>query len=113
MRRAIIVIALIAVLTRASDGRAQKYEASGVGTMPCETWTAVRPDHLAHRVELEQWVLGFFSGVGFAGAGNPLSERDAKAIWAWIDNYCQAHPHDHIAEAAAALDFELDKPASR
>ena len=88
-------------------------EASGVGTMPCETWTAVQPDHLAHRVELEQWVLGFFSGVGFAGAGNPLSERDAKAIWAWIDNYCQAHPHDHIAEAAAALDFELDKLASR
>jgi hypothetical protein len=54
-------------------------------------------------------VLGFLSGIGYEGGEDvdPLHGMDAKgvwAVWAWIDNYCQAYPLEAITTAAKAFD---------
>ena len=78
---------------------------AGLGNAPCEAWTAVR--HGQHKMDFEQWILGFLSGAGFAAHDkNPLHGRNPDAVWAWIDNYCTAHPLNRIADGGAA--FVLD-----
>jgi hypothetical protein len=63
---------------------------------------------------VEQWVLGFLSGVGYgvgfietktnpAGNIDPLNGTDAQGALAWIDNYCHAHPLDQIEAASKAF----------
>jgi hypothetical protein len=47
------------------------------------------------------WVLGFLSGIGSTGIGDPLRQMDADGVAAWIDNYCRAHPIKAIADAVA------------
>jgi hypothetical protein len=43
-------------------------------------------------------------GVASMGpAFNPLNGPDAQGVWAWIDNYCHAHPLVQISEAASAF----------
>ncbi len=54
----------------------------------------------------EQWILGFLSGVGYAGNESgldPLIGVDDEGVWAWVDNYCQAHPLDLLIQAAVAF----------
>ena len=82
------------------------YSALGTGNSSCGTWMTQR--HAAHsgsRPAYEQWVLGFLSGIGYTreNDADPLNGVDAFGVWAWIDNYCQTHPIDHIADAAAAF----------
>ena len=49
----------------------------------------------------EQWLLGFLTGTADLAATpgviepgklDPLRGVDAEAVWAWVDNYCHAHP---------------------
>lgn len=79
------------------------YTAIGMGTDSCGTWTAARHD--LHASGVEQWFLGFLSGVGFDAVDgtDPLRRLDAAAVWAWLDSYCQAHPLDRITGAGAAF----------
>jgi hypothetical protein len=64
---------------------------------------------MINALEDESWVMGFLSGVGFEahqeaqGVDNPLDGMDVEGVWAWIDNYCQTHPINDIAQAAAAF----------
>jgi hypothetical protein len=53
----------------------------------------------------QQWILGFLSGVGYRGEGvvDPLNGVDAQAVWAWMDNYCQANPLKLVHEAGEAF----------
>jgi hypothetical protein len=53
----------------------------------------------------EQWVLGFLSGIGFKGQAedNPLQGTDNDGVFAWIDDYCRAHPVENISDAASAF----------
>jgi hypothetical protein len=48
--------------------------------------------------------LGFLSGIGYEGEEviDPLMGLDPQAVWAWVDDYCQAHPVEKIAAAAEA-----------
>jgi len=73
----------------------------GSGTISCGTWTAWRRSGQA--AHAEQWILGFLSGIGYEGVGDPLNGVDANAVWAWMDNYCQANPLDAIVKAGAAF----------
>ena len=52
------------------------------------------------------WVLGFLSGMGSTRPVtklDPLHGTDKEAVWAWIDNYCAAHPLTALADAAAVF----------
>jgi hypothetical protein len=54
----------------------------------------------------QQWIVGYLSGVASATsqAGmDPLHGTDAEGVWAWIDNYCQAHPLDLMIDAGTAF----------
>jgi hypothetical protein len=77
----------------------------GTGTASCGSWTALRREGQASLPE--QWILGFLSGVGYARVveygQDPLNGIDANAVWAWVDNYCQANPLDHLAGAGTAF----------
>jgi hypothetical protein len=54
-------------------------------------------------VHTEAWVLGFLSGLGVAGVGDPLNGVDNEGVMAWIDNYCQSHPINRLVDAAKAF----------
>jgi hypothetical protein len=50
--------------------------------------------------------LGFLSGIDATinvTKLSPLNGTDAQGVWAWIDNYCQAHPLDKLGDAALAF----------
>jgi len=68
----------------------------------CGTWTSKRQQGYA--ADDAWWLLGFLSGVGYEGPENPLNGvADGEVVWAWIDNYCSAHPLDALFEAAKAF----------
>lgn len=77
--------------------------AIGLGFASCGDWTEGR--RLRQSGSMEQWSLGFLSGVGAASQGrlNPLHGTDALAVIAWIDNYCSAHPLSQVMEGAEAF----------
>ena len=86
------------------------YTAVGEGTGSCEKWTAARRTHKAF--ELEQWMLGFLSGVGFDAVDgtDPLKLLGTDVVFVWIDNYCLGHPLDRITKAAAAFVSRGSRP---
>ncbi len=55
-------------------------------------------------VSEQSWILGFLSGVGYAERGkDPLHGTDVEGVSAWMDNYCQVHPLNDVADAGAAF----------
>ncbi len=57
------------------------------------------------------WVNGFLSAFNFYGTSKEdiANGIDANGVFAWIDNYCAAHPLDNITRATIALITELSK----
>jgi hypothetical protein len=107
-------VAALATLLLCSPLQAKAYQIAGIGLQSCGSWTAARGGGMA-ALEV-QWVLGYVSGVGFAGqilsnehsayaVIDPLDGTDAQAVLAWIDNYCRAKPLDQIEQAAGAFVF--------
>ena len=111
--RFLLILTVLTILLTTGATEAQTYTAIGSGTVSCGSWTAYRPAYIPggsatlssqNALQNQAWVLGFLSGVGFIGNGDdPLNGMDAQGVWAWIDNYCQAHPIENIAQAAAAF----------
>jgi hypothetical protein len=98
-----VVLTFLAVIWASSNACA--YNLIGQGTLACGTWTTLRQDRQA--LGLEQWVLGFLSGVGYEGEShgdNPLKGIDADTVWTWMDNYCRDHPQATISGSVAAFD---------
>ncbi|MGA8195347.1 MAG: hypothetical protein WB902_18475 [Acetobacteraceae bacterium] len=95
------------MLNRSPDAA---YTAIGKGTDSCGNWTAARHELQASGVE--QWFLGFLSGVGFDAVDgtDPLKRQDADGVWRWLDSYCQAHPLDRITRAGAAFVARRPRP---
>jgi hypothetical protein len=55
------------------------------------------------------WVLGFLTAFNYyqSNTGDVANGIDANGLFAWIDNYCLAHPLDRIANATIALITEV------
>jgi hypothetical protein len=103
---------ILGLILCAAVGRAQQptpplIRIIGQGTLSCGSWVSERRKGPAawEPLPYESWILGFLSGIGVGsnGALNPLQGVDAEAVWAWIDNYCQAHPLEHRREAGSAF----------
>ena len=94
-------IALAVVVLITSSGAAG-YSVRGNGTATCAAWTQASSDT---RTASEQWVLGFLSGIGFMALGelDPLRGLEAKAVAAWVDDYCRAHPEATLESAAGVF----------
>jgi len=81
------------------------YNLVGQGTLDCANWTTLRQGRQA--LGLEQWVVGFLSGIGYEGethGDNPLKGIDADTVWTWMDTYCRDHPLATISSSVAAFD---------
>lgn len=103
MRRFLLLTTLAVVLFTGS-ARAE-IQIIGGGIDSCGTWTADRRTRTIW-VQDGQWVLGFLSGIAYAMNAqdyDPLETMDAQDVWAWLDNYCQTHPLEHIGRAAATF----------
>ena len=111
--RWILVCVILAAVLVTGDGAAAQVIGGG-GMESCGSWTATARDfgegrpvtqgrmqHLQHL----QWVLGFLSGMAAYpdSSFDPLNNTDADGVWAWIDNYCGAHPLEKIVVAAKAF----------
>jgi hypothetical protein len=61
-----------------------------------------------------EWVDGFISAFNIyrSTTGNVVTGTDMNGVYAWIDNYCAAHPLDKIAGATDALLKELSQRQS-
>ena len=102
----IILGLLVAAAGLVGVNDARAFTMSGAGHASCGTWVADRrhPDSPVAYMDVE-WMLGFLSGVGYAGppTADPLGGLDGNAVATWIDNYCQAHPLEKIIDAGAAF----------
>jgi hypothetical protein len=83
----------------------------GVGVQSCRTWTADRRQGGSAASQDKQWVVGFLSGAAtWSPDLNPMEGIDANAVFAWVDNYCRAHPLVKIIDAAIAFVKEHPGP---
>ena len=96
----------VAMITGAAEAQPGSFHPLGAASMSCGDWTAARRENKPRSWAAEQWVLGFLSGVGYAGNQyglDPLTGVDDQGVWAWVDNYCRDHPLDLLVIAAEAL----------
>jgi hypothetical protein len=63
----------------------------GAGLVSCGAWVEVRKG-APNKVPLEEWALGYLSGVAMWTANSPLNGLDPGAVVVWLDNYCQSRP---------------------
>jgi hypothetical protein len=99
---------------------AQAYDYFGAGTLSCGQWLGDRQSASPQHVLNESWVLGFVSGVNSGAGGFGLSrlsnageDTDAAGMFAWLDNYCRAHPLEKLVGATEQLWLALQKPVSK
>jgi hypothetical protein len=96
---------LVAIAATAGSAEGADVDIMGAGAQSCGSWTADHRDGIP--IAGDQWILGFLSGVAYEGPGptvlNPLNGLDAPAVWAWVTNYCLAHPLEQIVGAGTAF----------
>jgi hypothetical protein len=81
------------------DYRAYGY---GVGSS-CGQWLR---DSAKDYAPGQQWMLGYISGAIAVRASNqatPLRKTDSDGVFAFLNQYCQAHPLDRMTRAARFL----------
>jgi hypothetical protein len=94
-------LGLVVLATPPADADVQVI---GAGLTPCWSWTADRAARSYAEVGDEQWVVGYLSAAAvWAPNLKPLRGVDAEAVFAWMDNYCRAHPLVILGEAAKAF----------
>jgi hypothetical protein len=85
----------------------------GAGGRTCGTWTEARRSGTTTVGYYQEWVAGFLSGANSIIVPEDKIDTlaqpnlDAQGLYAWVDNYCIAHPLNTIAQAADALGGEL------
>jgi hypothetical protein len=93
-----------------------KYTILGHGAVSCGIWTQGRRPLLRDGPQLmrEAWVLGYITAVsswslplGRGAVRNVAEGTDVDGIFAWIDNYCAAHPPELLGYSIAILAGEL------
>jgi hypothetical protein len=103
MRPLFLAVFIALMIGAAKDATA--YTVIGYGAQTCGKWTQDRNNNgLIARLD-EAWLLGFVSArSGSSQAGFDITQNaDNAGLFAWIDNYCAAHPLDMIADAADRL----------
>jgi hypothetical protein len=105
-------VVIFVLLIGAPYAAAQSYIALGVGADSCGRWVADRRARNYDMVIKEGWVTGYLSGYNrWSPRSAPDRDisggTDAAGLFAWIDNYCAAHPLMPLAGAAESLVFTL------
>ena len=114
MRGAAFLSVLLAVLQAEAANIDEAFLVLSNGTETCGAMLADNQPALAADVE---WVLGYISGLnrhappGERYAGS--SFRHGASVSAWLQNYCQTHALDSLAQAADALRAEFLRREAR
>jgi len=94
----------------------------GVGSSTCGAWSRERElqrqgSPTPALVGMQAWGTGYLTAMNQIAGDDILKDIDPEAAFAWVDNYCGAHPLEQLARANAALLKELvsraDRPAAR
>ena len=115
MRLALGGVVLAGVLVAATIALSAQFTVygpvSGTQALSCEAFLQNR--NRETRVAYEWWAMGFVSGSSreFDRAGRRLKVTDTKAVLAWLDTHCRAHPQNSFVSAVMELVDELgDQP---
>lgn len=76
----------------------------GDGASSCGEWVEARKG--GDWYSMGHWMLGFVTAATYEG--RKLRDTKAVSMALWMDNYCQSHPLDIIAEAAVKLVVDLE-----
>jgi hypothetical protein len=97
-----IKILLAAATMAALSNPADAYVVYGVGATSCGAMLADLNNYgESERYIYNAWVQGYITASGSFGEAN--EGLDADGIFAWMVNYCQSHPLDHVEVAAEKL----------
>jgi hypothetical protein len=107
-----LILALLTIVTSTVQARAGS--PVGIGVIPCQQWIqSYHADEKIVALSTLMWLQGFLSGADAVDATvgnrrrNIVSLNDATAITA-IVNYCEKHPGETVAWAAASIYNSLD-----
>jgi len=109
MKKLILIVALTLVSSWASADWAVK----GEGNFNCPEYLSAKRSNTAKLYSSASWVQGFITGVNYQRAldngSSSLIGQDlpAASIVRWLENHCEEHLQDDLADAAAALVKEL------
>jgi hypothetical protein len=119
-----ILVALFALVFCFQAEAKEGWEAFGMGTKSCADWTNAqaerRPISSGGTMLTQtgsdipgqtQWIAGFLTAFNYYQSATPnvAQGTDMNGVFAWMDNYCAAHPSEPIAKAAIALTDELSR----
>lgn len=82
-------VALGVLMLLAPPTRAATIMGSGI-TISCGGWVELRKT--PNKGPVEEWSLGYLSGVAMWTPASPLDGLDAGAVLVWLDNFCQQNP---------------------
>lgn len=74
---------------------------SGI-TISCGGWVEARKGTPIKQL-VEDWGLGYLSGVAMWTPESPLDNLDPAAVFVWLDNYCQQRPLEPFKSALDAF----------
>ena len=74
---------------------------SGI-TISCGGWVEARKGTPIKQL-VEDWGLGYLSGVAMWTPESPLDNLDPAAVFVWLDNYCQQRPLEQFKSALDAF----------
>lgn len=83
------------------------------GLETCRIWTQGRTQADVAQGARQAWVLGFVTAANAYtqnhgdSDGNLSKGTDTEGLYAWIDNYCAAHPLNRLSTASTALMNDL------
>lgn len=109
-----ILLSLITFSLLASEAiPANAVPISARGAPSCGEWVKNRTEHNLYESVNITWLMGFLSGLAIGKDVNFLPDTDAKSLYLWIDNYCQANPLENVSLAGYLLSLELVKRTRR
>ncbi|HYM72167.1 MAG TPA: hypothetical protein VET89_04235 [Stellaceae bacterium] len=85
---------------------ASEYTILGAGSRPCGAWLQARSQAVPESGVMQSWLLGYitsFNAHNLTLTSDIAAGTNADGIFAWVDDYCSAHPIDSVARAAASL----------
>ena len=103
---AIISICLMGALV-ATAAHATEITTYGAGLKSCKEYLDARHQDNGTQVAFVDWLSGYFSAVNKTShhRNNFFGLSDLKGALMWVDDFCNARPRVHFAEAVGTLLF--------
>jgi len=94
--RLIATILFAGIVLAAAGANAATIMGSGI-TLSCGSWVELR--RTPNKAPVEEWAMGYLSGVAMWTPVSPLDGLDPGAIFVWLDSFCQQRPLEKFKNA--------------